>query len=89
MDSQTTAAIADDFIQQLASDIAITQLVDMQNDASSSDMMENFLCEVLSTDVVFESISEEEQNQDSAKLLCQKVNKAWYAAFSRGLVSVV
>ena len=70
-------------------DIATTELKDMSNDELSIEAMDKLLCQVLSSDVVNEAISEEELNRESAKLLFQKVTKAWYAAFSRGLVSTV
>ena len=70
-------------------DIASAELLDMTNDELSSGIMEEFSCQLLSTDVVKEAISEETKYHESAIILCTTVNKAWYAAFYRGLIAVV
>ena len=43
--------------------------------------MDELICQLLSTDVVFVTNAQEVLNLDSARRLTQKVNKAWFAAF--------
>ena len=60
LNTETSAALADDWVQQLVTDIAAAELLDMCNDELSKNAMENLLFQVLATDVVKEAISEEE-----------------------------
>ena len=74
----------------LYSNIALPFMDEILKDLEAvKEIPETLIDDLLITDVVSEAISEEEQNRNSANLLSKKVKKAWFAAFGRGLLSVV
>ena len=74
----------------LTTDVACSYMDGLQKDLkAAAQIPDALLDDLLVNDVVKEAINDEEQNRNSAILLSQKVNKAWYSAFSRGILSVV
>ena len=74
----------------LSSDIVEPVIDDLQKDLNAAnEIPETLADDLLADDIVQEAIMEEEQNRKYAEQISEKVNKAWYGAFKRGLVSVV